>query len=95
MELADNACQKTDADDLMATAKGKYLNASLDATQLIKSYAPMALMLGAAPQLYETVDAIDQLVFTCDDPQNIKLSLTTKKPVKEIVKNLQGLLTGK
>ena len=95
MELADNACQKGETNDQMKAIQGTYLNASLDATQLIKSYAPMALMLGAAPQLYETVDAIDRLVFSCDDPQNIKLSLTTKKPVKEIFKNLQSLITEK
>ena len=94
MELADNACLKNETNNQMKAAQGKYLNASLDATQLIKSYAPLALMLGAAPQLYETVDAVDQLVFSCDDPQNIKLSLTTKKPVKDIFKNLQSLLTG-
>lgn len=95
LELADNACQKGETNDQMKAFQGKYLNASLDATQLIKSYAPMALMLGAAPQLYETVDAIDRLVFSCDDPQNIKLSITTKKPVKEIFKNLQSLISEK
>lgn len=94
-ELADSACQQGETNDKMKASQGKYLDASLDATQLIKSYAPVALMLGAAPQLYETVDAFDQVVFSCDDPQSIKLSLTTKKPVKEIVKNLQGLISEK
>ena len=63
---------------------GKYLSGSVDLSQLVRSYASVALMLGAAPQLYEAVDALDRLNIKSEAPLSFELSLTTKKPIKEI-----------
>ena len=65
-------------------ARGKYLSGSVDLSQLVRSYASVALMIGAAPQLYEAVDALDRLNIKSEAPLSFELSLTTKKPIKEI-----------
>ena len=68
-------------------ARGKYLSGSVDLGQLVRSYASVALMLGAAPQVYEAIDALDRLNIESEAPMSFKLSLTTKKPLGEIIKN--------
>ena len=68
-------------------AKGKYLSGSVDLVQLVRSYASVALMLGAAPQVYEAIDALDRMNIESEAPMSFKLSLTTKKPLGEIMKN--------
>jgi hypothetical protein len=75
---------------LQPMVAGKYLCGSVDLGQLVKNYALAAIMLGAAPQLYEAVDAVDKLHLTADRPQSIRLDLTTKKPIKEIVAKLKN-----
>ena len=68
-------------------ARGKYLSGSVDLGQLVRSYASVALMLGAAPQVYEAIDALDRLNIESEAPMSFELSLTTKKPLGEIIKN--------
>ncbi|MBR1498540.1 MAG: DUF4836 family protein [Bacteroidaceae bacterium] len=70
-------------------ARGRYLIGSADLARLVRSYASVALMLGAAPQLYEAVDAVNRLNIKSDALLDFELSLTTKKPVKEIVATLK------
>jgi len=93
---ADMACQKSDADDFLQAAKGKYLSASLDVGQVIDAYPNqgVAILLKTLPQVREITNAFECVSLAADSPQRIELSIQTNKPVKEIVQNLWSLLTG-
>ena len=88
--MADRVLLESEQGILQPMVAGKYLCGSVDLGQLVKNYALAAIMLGAAPQLYEAVDAVDKLHLTADRPQSIHLDLTTKKPIKEIVAKLKN-----
>ncbi len=90
-ELADKACQEANANALQQAAKGKYLSAALDVSQIFKAYPSYALMLRAVPQIYDTVDAIDQVVLSSNTQRNVELSIRTKKPIKDIVEKIMEL----
>ena len=93
-KLADSACEKTDAAGL-PVAKGKYLSASLNAGQIIKSYPAVSLMLAAMPGLKDAVASVDGLTLSANSQQSFELSLKTNKPVKDVIRELKKQLTGK
>ena len=84
-QLADHVLFDSETNDLLQTAAGKYLSGSIDISQFIKYYASMALMLGATPQIYEAVDAIDKITLSADTPWSMDMSLQTRKPIKDIL----------
>ncbi len=79
----------------MDIPSGKFLYASLNAGQIIKSYPGLTMMLSVMPQVRDAVEAIDGVTISADAQQNFELSLKTKKPVKDIISNLVKLLMGK
>ena len=97
-ELASKACQETNAADFQEAAKGKYLSASLNLKQLFEAVAkrpsPTSIMLNM-PQIREAVGALDRISLNANSQQSFELSVETNKPVKDIYKNLIGILTGK
>ena len=92
-ELAECACEKSYAS--MPLLKGKRMSAFINVGQIIKAYPPLRMALIAMPQLGEALNAIDGVAFSADTPQSLEVSVTTEKPVKDIVKNLKTLLKGK
>ena len=91
--LADNAFMEAPKDAFQSAAKGKYLSASINVGQLIKSYPGIALLLRTVPQIRELTDAIERVSLTADTQQSLELSLETKKPVKDLISNLWTLLS--
>jgi hypothetical protein len=93
--LANNTSVEGELSTLQSQTKGKYLSASLNAAQIIKSYPAISIVLAAMPQLRESVEAIDGVTLYANSPQSYELSLKTNKPIKDVVGNLKGLITGK
>ena len=91
--LADNAFMEAPKDAFQSAAEGKYLSASINVGQLIKSYPGIALLLRTVPQIRELTDAIERVSLTADTQQSLELSLETKKPVKDLISNLWTLLS--
>lgn len=79
----------------MDVPSGKYLYASFNAGQIIKSYPELSMMLSIMPQLRDAVEAIDGVTISADAQQNFELSLKTNKPVKDVISKLLKLLTGR
>ena len=79
----------------MDVPSGKYLYASFNAGQIIKSYPELSMMLSIMPQLRDAVEAIDGVTISADAQQNFELSLKTNKPVKDVISKVLKLLTGR
>lgn len=96
-ELANKACQKTEAEDFQKDAKGKYLTASVDVDELLGymfSNPSLMTVMFAVPQIREVADAFERVTVTADSPQGFDLSIETDEPVKDIVSKLWYMLTG-
>ncbi|MBO4551522.1 MAG: DUF4836 family protein, partial [Bacteroidaceae bacterium] len=92
--IASKAFEAAPKDAFQSAAKGKYLSASLNVGQVIKSYPGLALILRTMPKVGEITDAFERVSLTADSPKSIELSVETKKPVKDIVSTLMELVAG-
>lgn len=92
-QMASQAAMQTVG--AMDVPSGKYLYASFNAGQIIKSYPELSMMLSIMPQLRDAVEAIDGVTISADAQQNFELSLKTNKPVKDVISKLLKLLTGR
>ena len=93
-KIASKAFEAAPKDAFQSAAKGKYLSASLNVGQVIKSYPGLALILRTMPKVGEITDAFERVSLTADSPKSIELSVETKKPVKDIVSTLMELVAG-
>ena len=59
----------------MDIPSGKFLYASLNAGQIIKSYPGLTMMLSVMPQVRDAVEAIDGVTISADAQQNFDLRL--------------------
>ena len=75
-------------------SKGKYLSASLNIGQVIDAYPGLAILLRTMPQVRDIADAFESVSLVADTPQNLELSIQTRKPVKDIISNVMTLVTG-
>ena len=94
-QLADKACHGGSSDFPKKKVAGRYLSAAIDIGQMLGSYPEARLLLTTLPQLGEALDAIDCITLTSDSPQGIEVSLQTKKPVRDVFRNLWSLLSAK
>ncbi|MBQ5871237.1 MAG: DUF4836 family protein [Bacteroidaceae bacterium] len=96
-ELANKACQETEAEDFQEESKGKYLTASLDTDELLEqmfSTPSLMSLMFTMPQIREVADAFERVTITADSPQSFELSIETDEPVKDIISKISYLLTG-
>ena len=96
-ELANKACQETEAEDFQEDAKGKYLTASLDIDELMEylfSTPSLISVMFTLPQIREVADAFERVTLTAESPQSFELSIETDEPVKDIISKISYLLTG-
>lgn len=61
---------------------------TLDVQQALQALAPFALMMGAQPQAYEAVDALERLELFSSDLSGFTLKVKTRKEIKDIISSL-------
>ena len=94
VSLANNTRDNAKLHVFNSSTKGKYLSASLNIGQVLDAYPGLALMLRTMPQVRDIADAFESVSLVADTPQNLELSIQTRKPVKDIISNVMTLVTG-
>lgn len=72
----------------LSSLKDCKLFVTLDIRQALQALAPFALMIGAQPQTYEAVDALERVELSSSDLSGFTLKVKTRKELKEIISSL-------
>lgn len=87
-ELFDSYLREGNGPGLQANAAGRYLSGSVDVGGILRGNPSVAILLAAMPSLAEAVGAIGEFKVSASGPQSLELSLTTNKPVREIITSI-------